>query len=156
MKYTLSSIFKWILWLFISVSISMFSFIIAIEAFGWAEHPLGKNLYIYATFSHPTAYDVFLSSKSYVLDYVVPTKYSNAFDTITGKRIESVQKVVRYPDYLAITVVNNIDCNKKYFIVDKHLDPQKILNEQMIDNILLETTDSILFKTRCDILSQHK
>ena len=134
----------------------MFSIIIAIEAFGWAEHPLGKNLYIYATFSHPTAYDVFLSSKSHRLDYVVPTKYSNAFDTITGKRLESVQEVIRFPDYLAITVVNVLDGNKKYFIVDKHLDPQKILNEQPIDNNLFETTDSILFKTRCDILSQHK
>ena len=134
----------------------MFSFIIAIEAFGWAEHPLGKNLYIYATFSHPTAYDVFLSSKSYVLDYVVPTKYSNAFDTITGERLESVQEVIRFPDHLAITVVNAIDGNKKYFIVDKHLDTQKILNEHPIDNNLFETTDSILFKTRCDILSQHK
>lgn len=124
------------------------------EAFGWSEHPLGHGLFIYAMFSKSTYYDVFFPSGNHRLDYIVPTSYSNAYDSITGKRLESVQQVVRYPDHLAITVVNNINGHKRYFILDKNFNSKKIIDEQIIGRYLFESSDSALLTTGDELYCQ--
>ncbi len=152
----LIAVLKSILWLAMAVAISIASLIIASETFGWSEHPLGNRLYIYAMLKNTEAYDVFLTSGTTRLEQIVPTSYANAYDTIDGRRRESVERIIRYPDYLAITVVNSLDGSKKYFIVDKNYHPDDITDDQIIEKHLFETSDSVLFKTMCAGLRQHK
>ncbi len=158
MKKILLTFFKYLLWLAVALTISIFSFTLGISAFGWGEHPLGHRLHIYAWFHNPIAFDVFFTpSGSHThLVHIVPTSYSNAYDTITGKRKESVQRVIRYPDYLAITVVDNNNGNKKYFIIDKNFDPQKATGDLILEKNLFETSDSVIFKSKCDSLARHR
>ncbi len=158
MKKILLTFFKFLLWLAIAVTISIFSITLDMTAFGWAEHPVGDRLQIYAWFHNPIAFDVFFTPRDSDtrLDRIVPTSYSNAYDTITGNRKESVQRVIRYPDYLAITVVDNNNGNKKYFIIDKNFDPQKATDDLILEKNLFETSDSVIFKSKCDSLALHK
>ncbi len=95
MKKILLTFFKYLLWLAAAVTISIFSIPLGISAFGWAEHPLGHRLQIFAWFHNPIAFDVFFTPRDSDtrLDHIVPTSYSNAYDTITGKRKESVQSI---------------------------------------------------------------
>lgn len=141
MKIIFYYILKGILWLALSITVSILSIFIGMQAFGWSEHPLGKGLFIYATFSKSTSYDVFLTEESR-LDYIVPTTYTNAYDSVSGRRKESVQRIIRYPDHLAITVVNNLDGSKKYYILNKDFESKNISAEDILATHLFESRDS--------------
>ena len=149
MKVIFYYILKGILWLALSMTVSILSIFIGTQAFGWSEYPLGNGLSIFATIHKSTSYDVFLREEGR-LDYIVPTTYSNAYDTVSGRRKESVQRIIRYPDHLAITVVNNLDGSKKYYILKKDFNPEKISAEGIFADHLYESMDNDIYTTNRD------
>lgn len=118
------------------------------------EHPLGGKLFLNALFHYPqTTYEIDLSKSNFTqenpIDQIVPGTYTETYDTVSGKRRESVVRVVRYPGHLAVTTQNLLSGEHKYYIIDKSYDTATTTVHQIKDNHIFTTTDSTLFLSRC-------
>ena len=150
LKFTL----KGVSWTVLAILSLLMPIFITVLSRNNDEHSLGRKLFLNALFRYPqTTYEIDLSKSNFTqenpIDQIVPGTYSEAYDTVSGKRRESVVRVVRYPGYLAVTTQNLLSGDHKYYIIDKSYDPETTTDNQIKDNYIFATNDSTLFLSRC-------
>lgn len=147
-------ILKGVGWIGLAILSLLIPIFIAVLSRDSDEHPLGRKLFLNALFHYPQpTYEINLSKSNFTQEnpiaQIVPGTYTETYDTVSGKRRESVVRVVRYPGYLAVTTQNLLSGEHKYYIIDKSYDTATTTVHQIKDNHIFTTTDSTLFLSRC-------
>ncbi len=156
-KITLKTI-GWIGWTVLAIGTIVIPMFVATLSRDSDDYPLGRKLFLNAFFhGSDTSYDVDLApslfSQENPIEHIVPLSYAEAYDSVSGKRRESVSQVVRYPGHLAVTTRNLLSGERRYYIVDKSYDPETTNHYQIKYNYLFATADSASFIRKCKELN---